>query len=112
MNQEIRRKDNAERRAKLARAAARAGFEDVHVVSRETATEVLTPRRAELLDYLKEHEVTSVRDLARGVERDKGTVSRDLALLAEHDLIEYAEEEENRKVPRLAHETVLMEPVV
>jgi predicted transcriptional regulator len=110
MGQTTRRTGSADRRGKLARAAAQGGFEDVHVVSRETATEVLTPRRTELLDYLGQHEVSSVRDLARGVERDKGTVSRDLALLAEHDLVVF-DADGARKVPRLAHTTILVEPL-
>jgi len=100
-------------RGEMARALARGGFGDVHVVSRETATEVLTPRRVELLDTLKERgeAIGSVRQLAAAVGRDKGAVSRDLARLAEYGLIEYVDEGASRR-PQLTYETIVVEPIV
>lgn len=72
---------------------------------------MLTEKRNELLDRLREGEVKSVRDLARQLERDKSSVSRDLSLLAQHDLIEY-QHDGSRKIPSIKHETVIIEPIV
>jgi len=97
-------------RARLARAAAEAGFEDVLVVERETAKAVLTDERQELLDRIRSGGVGSVRGLARSLDRDKAAVSRDLDLLFREDLIEYVADG-NKKRPELKHETVLVEPL-
>ena len=42
-----------------------AGFQDIHVIRRETAERVLTPKRVELLDALTQEDVKSMRELAR-----------------------------------------------
>ena len=44
---------DADDQARLARAAAEAGFEDVLVIERETAKAVLTDKRQELLDRIR-----------------------------------------------------------
>jgi predicted transcriptional regulator len=102
---------NAESRARLARAAAEAGFGDVLVIERETARTVLTDKRQELLDRIRNEETESVRGLARALDRDKAAVSRDLDLLFQEDLVEYGADG-NKKVPRLKYETILAEPLV
>lgn len=101
------------RRAELARILVRGGWNDVHVVSRETAREVLSDRRTEIIETLRSEgdEIASVRDLARRLDRDKGHVSRDLAVLAEHGIVGY-ESDGRAKAPRLKHEHVVVEPVV
>ena len=99
------------KRQQMARILAQGGMDDVHVISRETAGEVLTPKRVELLEALRDDDGHSVRALARRTARDKGAVSRDLQLLAEHDLVTL-EVEGNRKIPRLAHSTIVVEPVI
>lgn len=89
---------------------AGAGHTDTLVLSRESAREVLTPSRVELLDRLRAGTVDSVRALAAELDRDKAGVSRDLARLAELDVIEY-QQVGRAKRPRLKHDTVLVEPV-
>lgn len=104
-------RSHAEKRARIARALAQEGFEDVYVLDRESAERVLTEGRLAVLDCVRDGDVESVRGLARELERDKGAVSRDLDVLARHDLVTYREEGA-RKVPVLKHETVIVEPVV
>jgi predicted transcriptional regulator len=111
MATEQRPRTNVDDRARLARAAAEAGFEDVLVIERDTAKRILTDRRRELLDRVREGGIESVRGLARALDRDKAAVSRDLDLLFEEYLIEYINDG-NRKAPRLKHETILAEPLV
>jgi predicted transcriptional regulator len=103
--------NRTEKRAKMARALAQAGFDDVLVLDRESAEEVLTPKRRELLDRVEQGDIRSVRRVAAAVNRDKGAVSKDLDLLFAHDLIVY-HREKNRKIPRPKHETVVVEPVL
>lgn len=101
-----------EKRARMARALAKDGFEDVYVLDAESAAEVLTPKRRELLNRLvSDDNVRSVRSLAESVGRDKGAVSHDLELLANHDLVTF-EREGKRKVPKAKHQTVVVEPVL
>lgn len=91
------------------------GYTDVLVLRRENGREVLTDSRLELVQYLDQHgaDVTSVRDLARKLDRDKGAVSKDLRRLAELDVIEYEGDGNGEaKRPGLKHEHVVIEPVV
>lgn len=87
------------------------GFPDTLVLSRDRAEDVFHDRRLDLLNYLKEHDPTSVRALAEELGYDKGVVSRDLQKLARVDVIEYVEDGRS-KVPRLKHNHVAIEPVV
>ncbi|MDF9744753.1 ArsR family transcriptional regulator [Natrinema salsiterrestre] len=96
----------------MARALAKEGFEDVYILDAESATEVLTPKRRELLSRLiEDDDVRSVRSLAEDVDRDKGAVSHDLELLAGHDLVTF-ERNGKRKVPKAKHQTVVVEPLL
>ncbi|MDZ7700958.1 MAG: hypothetical protein U5J98_02195 [Halobacteriales archaeon] len=88
-----------------------AGYTDTLVLSPESARELLSPARLELLDRLRAGPADSVRSLAAELDRDKAGVSRDLARLAELDVVAY-EEAGRAKRPRLKHDTVLVEPVV
>lgn len=94
----------------MARALARGGMEGVQVLSLETAQDVLTPKRYEIIELLSSEEVESVRALARRLGRDKGQVSRDLAALAEHSIIEY-DTDGRSKSPRLTQEHLVIEPL-
>lgn len=80
------------------------------VLSRESASEILTDPRLELIDRLRSGPVDSVRELAAELDRDKAGVSRDLARLAALDVVEY-DAVGRAKRPRLKHETVLVEPL-
>jgi len=91
---------------------AESGKSDVLTLRRETAEQVLTQKRVELIEHLvTEEEVSSVRELARHLDRDVSIVSRDLDVLFEAGVVEY-EENGRAKEPVLAHETVLVEPVL
>jgi predicted transcriptional regulator len=103
--------DPTQKKAEVTRALARAGYDDVLMIDRETASTVLTTKRRELLEHIREGEIESVRQLATAVDRDKAAVSRDLKTLFTYDLIDYREEG-SRKVPELKHETVIVEPIV
>lgn len=100
-----------DKRAHIARALAKEGFDDVLVLDRESAREILTDRRIELLHVLRTEEIKSIRDLADRLERDKGDVSRDVTILAKHNLVELVTKG-RRKVPQVKHETVIVEPVL
>jgi len=89
---------------------AEAGLSDV-LRLRDTAETVLTEKRMALLSHIEDHEVTSVRDLARQVDRDVSIVSRDLDVLFEADVIEF-EQDGRAKRPKLAHENIFVKPVV
>ncbi len=99
------------KRSMMARALAKEGFEDVYVLDADSAAEVLTPKRRAILNRLATGDVHSVRSLADELDRDKGAVSRDLELLATHDLVTF-DREGKRKLPKKKHETVVVEPVV
>lgn len=95
----------------FARRLTEAGIVNFLLIDLETAKSVLTDRRMELLETIRDEEVESVTDLADGLGRDKAAVSRDLDLLFEQDLIVY-EREGSRKIPKLKHETVVVEPLL
>jgi predicted transcriptional regulator len=99
-----------ERRKQMARALARSGMTDVQVLSHESAERVLTPKRRELVAVLTDETVESVRGLARRVERDKGQVSRDLKVLAEHGVVDF-EKTGREKQPYLQHDHLVVEPI-
>lgn len=100
----------AKRRSEMAQALARGGMDGVQILSLESAEAVLSPKRRELIDVLRAEDVDSVRGLARRVGRDKGQVSRDLGVLAEHGVIQY-NEEGRAKQPYLVQEHIIVEPV-
>jgi len=104
-------KEHTQKKAEVTRALARAGYDDVLMIDRDTASTILTEKRQELLERVRAGDVESVRHLAKEVNRDKAAVSRDLETLFTYDLIEYREDG-SRKIPELKHETVIVEPVV
>ena len=100
-----------ESRVEYLRRLSEAGFDDVLVLRRETAEEVLTEKRMELVAEIANDDVPSMRELARRVDRDISIVSRDLDVLFEAGVIDF-EQEGRSKRPVLAHENVMVEPVV
>lgn len=88
-----------------------AGFEDTHILKRNTAEKVLTEKRMDLVKEIATTEPESVRELARRVDRDPARVSRDLNTLYEAEVIEY-EQAGRAKRPVLAHKNVFVWPVV
>lgn len=87
------------------------GFEDVLVLQRATAERVLTEKRMELVEEVATDDVSSVRDLARRLERDVSIVSRDLDVLFEAEVLDFERHGRSKK-PVLAHENVFVEPLV
>lgn len=102
--------ERIERRAQMARALAMGGMDGVNVLSHESAERILTEKRRELIHVLRTEDVESVRDLARRVERDKGQVSRDLAILAEHAVVDF-EKTGRAKRPYLQSDHLVVEPI-
>lgn len=90
---------------------AESGLSDAITLRRETAEEVLTAKRMELIETIATADIESVRDLARQLNRDVSIVSRDLDVLYEAGVIEF-EADGRAKKPVLAHETVLVEPIL
>lgn len=97
--------------AKRRPALAREGYADVLVLPREDATDLVTDRRLAILDYLREHDPDSVSELADALGYDIGDVSRDLDVFARYDEMERVTEG-RRKIPRLKHDHVVLEPLV
>ena len=104
-------RDALEKRGNIARTLVTEGdFNDVCVLDRRGGRQVLTEKRLELVDHVRDEEVESVRGLADALGRDTADVSRDLDLLFEHDIITFTERD-GRKIPELAHETVVIGPI-
>ena len=103
--------EELELRAAFSETLSQHGFPDTLVLARERAEDVFHERRLDLLDYLKDHDPSSVRALAEELGYDKGVVSRDLQKLARIDVVEYMEDG-RAKAPRLKHNHVVVEPVV
>jgi predicted transcriptional regulator len=98
-------------KTKFIRRVAEAGFDDVLLLSRSTAEEVLTEKRMELLNEIATDDLESMRDLGRRVDRDISIVKRDLDILYEAGVVEY-EQNGRAKRPVLAHKNVFVKPVV
>lgn len=94
----------------FANKLAKVGYKDFYVISRENARRLLTEKRIEIIEKLKEKEVESVRDLSRKLGRDVKQVSEDLELLCQMSIIEYSKEG-NRKIPELKHQKIFIEPI-
>jgi predicted transcriptional regulator len=103
-------KSPADRRIRFYRALRDAGYRDVTIVSREDLIERFNHRHLEIIDFLREHDAESVRGLARDLGYDKKDISEDLALLARLDVIEFRTEG-RRKVPSLAKDHIVVEPL-
>jgi predicted transcriptional regulator len=100
-----------ERKSAFAKRLVEAGYEDFLILEKDAAESVLTEKRWELVDVIATEDVELITDLAERVERDVSAVHRDLDRLFTYSLIEY-EEEDGRKIPRLKHEHVFVEPLV
>lgn len=97
---------------RFSRALREGGFDDFLMLDRETAQKVLTDERLRILDALDEHEdaLKSKTDLADILDREVSAVHRDLDLLFENGLVRY-EKDANRRIPKLAYEHVVVEPI-
>jgi len=98
-------------RANLARALAKAGYQDVLVIDGESASKLFTDQWQELLHLLVNGDINSVPELAIELDRDVEQVGRDLEYLFKEDVIEY-DTKSQRKIPQLKHKVVIAEPIV
>ena len=98
-------------RLDVARSKEEDGEKDVLVLRFETAEEVLTPKRRELISSLQNNDIGSVTELSELVDRDLGRVSKDLKKLYEADVIEFRKDG-NSKVPEIKHDTIDFEPIM
>lgn len=96
---------------KIRIAKDRADSSDTLVLRFETAEEVLTPKRKELINTIKNEEVKSVTQLSELVDRDKSRISKDLKELYETDIIEF-NDVNGKKSPKLKHDIIDIEPIV
>lgn len=101
--------DRVRERALFSETLARNGYPDVLVLARERVAD-LDARHVRILRHLGDHSPASVRQLAAGLGEDKGTVSRDLQVLAELDAVDLVEEGRAKR-PVLSHEHVVLEPL-
>lgn len=98
-------------RIRYVKALSDAGYSDFLVLDREGAEKVLTEKRMELLETIRENSPESVSELAESVDRELSAVSRDLTLLEENTVVEY-EESGGRKKPVLGQRYIFVEPVM
>lgn len=99
------------RKSEYAKRLVRAGYEDFLVLERDTADRVLTERRLEVVDAIRESPPESITALADRLDRDVAAVHRDLDVLVEFDVVDY-ETDGARKRPILKHRHVFVEPIV
>lgn len=100
-----------ERRVRFYRALRDAGYSDLTIVRREDVANEFNHRHYAIIDYLREKEAESVRNLARELGFDKKDISEDLQLLSRLEIVTL-ETDGRTKVPRLAKEHVFVEPLV
>lgn len=82
-----------------------------HVIPAELARKIMTEKRIEIIETIREEEIESKRDLARKVDRDISVVSKDLKVLWKYGIVEYREEDNNRKIPEITAEKIIIEPL-
>lgn len=87
------------------------GFEDVLLLDPEDARKVLTAKRREIIEIMKNEEIESIRGLARRLDRNVSLVHEDLKLLFEEGVIDF-EKRKNRKAPVLRHKNIIVKPLI
>lgn len=80
-----------------------------HVIPNDIARKILTEKRMELINTIREEKISSQRDLSRKVDRNIKSVSTDLEVLWKYGVINY-KEEENRKIPKISADKIIVEP--
>ncbi|HLT78381.1 MAG TPA: hypothetical protein VKZ87_13435 [Ferrovibrio sp.] len=73
----------------------------------ESLVQTLTPKRLELIRYVRKHPVRRVTELARGLKRDYRNVHSDVAALSEAGLLEKTEQGFRAPFDRIATEITL-----
>lgn len=86
-------------------------LEDTLTIGRETAQDLLTDERIELLEEISKENISSVRELSEQVDRDISEVNSDLDPLFKAEVIDL-EINGNTKRPVLSHENIMIRPIV
>ena len=73
----------------------------------ELLVRTLTPKRLELIRYVRKHPVRKVTELARGLKRDYRNVHNDVTALSEAGLLEKTENGYRAPFDRIATEIAL-----
>jgi predicted transcriptional regulator len=94
----------------LSKTLSKEGYEDVLFLSLVDARRVLTEKRLEIIQTIKDEEIESIRGLARKLDRKENIVYEDLRLLFEEGVIDF-EDEGNRRIPVLRHENIWVRPI-
>lgn len=96
---------------RFAKALTDAGYSDFYLIGAESARKVLTEKRLELIEVLREEEPESISGLAELVDRDVAAVHRDLEVLTGQGIVE-VQDEGNKRRPVLRYSHVFVKPVV
>lgn len=94
----------------LSKYLLKEGFEDVLFLNHDTARKVLTEKRKEIIETIKNGDVESIRGLSRKLGRKENVVHEDLGILFEAGIIDF-EKEKNRKEPVLRHKNIFVKPI-
>ena len=81
--------------------------QSIYIIPTEIAREVMSEKRLEILEVLRERDVSGIRELARKVDRDPSTVKKDLDKLWKYGLINYEEEGYRKKPVRTADKVIV-----
>ena len=84
--------------------------QSIYILPRKGAEEITTEKRMQLIRQIRNKQPKSIRDLARTLNRDVKSVSRDLDTLWKNDIIQY-KKEKNRKIPELTADKIIIEPL-
>ncbi len=106
----IQEKHDGNPDADFLKRLADAGYENFLVISLDTADTILTPKRLELIDLIRNEQPESIRDLARIADRDKSNVHEELELLFEVGIVDF-EEEAGKRRPVIGPDHVIVEPI-
>ena len=88
------------------------GYDDVHILRPDSCHKVLTHTCIALLREIAAHDHDSLQSVATALDMGHTRVARNCTRLAEYELIEFEPGVETRKKPRLAHEDILVQPIV
>lgn len=86
--------------------------ENTHYLNPSACPKVLTPTRIMVLREIAAHDHDSIQELATALEMGHTRTARNCYRLAEHGLVELKQGVGTRKKPRLAHENILVQPIV
>jgi len=99
------------RKSEFAKSLVKAGYDDFLVLEKDTAEKVLTEKRLEIIDTIREEEPESIPELARLLDRKVPAVHADVKLLWSHSVLDLEDGAGGRKKPVIRRSHVFIEPV-